>query len=389
MTSIHFSKTALAMMAFAVAEFISLKAGNALLGVAALCFVIWIYRNRQTLRVPDRTYYGVIGGFVGVMLLSALTSGDIGRGMSIWSNSWFWRLVPFFIMTLAVAEKRAAERVLGFSLVGLGLDMLCVIWQGIGGDPRASGFFGHPMTFAGYACLYLPVLFILFMEKEIPSRLRQAGGVLFVLGAVALFFNGTRGAWLGAWGVIALLLLYYLFQKKKLAIIMLCLFLIGGVGMTTNEYFVQRAESITDTNANSERFLIWHSAYAMFEDHPVLGVGLGQYTKNYQEKYISPEAQEPLLEHAHNNFLQMLAENGILGFASFCALIACFIGVSLKRFWKYRNPYALMMAASTLALVLQGMTEYNFGNGAVMKCFWLLEGCLLVLSWRDEEIAEK
>ncbi len=378
-----------AMMAFAVAEFISLQAGNTLLGVAALCFVIWIYKNRQTLRVPDRTYYGVIGLFSGVMLLSAVTSGDIGHGFGVWSNSWFWRLVPFFIMTLVVTERQAAWKVLLFSMAGMGLDMLCAIWQGIGGDLRASGFFGYPMTFAGYACLYMPFFFILFMEEEILRKIRVACSVLFALGFAALFFNGTRGAWLGSGIVIALLLLYYICLRRKLAALVLCFFLAAGIGMTSNEYFVHRLESITDTHANSERFLMWHSAYTMFQDHPVLGVGLGQYKDNYQKKYISPEAKEPLLEHAHSNFFQMLAENGILGFASFCALIACFIGVSLKRFWKYRNPYALMMAASTLALVLQGMTEYNFGNGAVMKCFWLLEGCLLVLSWQDKEIAEK
>ena len=48
-----------------------------------------------------------------------------------------------------------------------------------------------------------------------------------------------------------------------------------------------------------------------------------------------------------------------------------------------------MMCVSSLALVLQGMTEYNFGNSAVMKSFWLVQGCLLVLStnWKKSQIA--
>ena len=45
-----------------------------------------------------------------------------------------------------------------------------------------------------------------------------------------------------------------------------------------------------------------------------------------------------------------------------------------------KNPYALMIAGSTGALVLQGLTEYNFGNGAVMKLYWLVLGCLVVLA---------
>ena len=132
---------------------------------------------------------------------------------------------------------------------------------------------------------------------------------------------------------------------------------------------------------------MWQSAGRMFLDHPLLGVGLGQYKDNYQKKYILPEAKEREIEHAHNNFVQMAAENGAVGLAGFLALISGFIGVSLWRFRKEKNPYALMMAASTLALVLQGLTEYNFGNSAVMKCFWLTEGCLLVLSrtWKDTQ----
>ncbi len=135
---------------------------------------------------------------------------------------------------------------------------------------------------------------------------------------------------------------------------------------------------------------MWQSAFHMFQDHPVLGVGLGQYKSNYQEKYILPEAKEREIGHAHNNFIQMAAENGAVGLAGFLVLISGFIGVSLWRFRKEKNPYTLMMAMSTLALILQGLTEYNFGNSAVMKCFWLAEGCLLVLSqtWKDPDAPE-
>ena len=156
----------------------------------------------------------------------------------------------------------------------------------------------------------------------------------------------------------------------------------SGAILSNNRVFVDRVKSITSTtnNSNNERLFIWQSAYTMFKDHPVLGVGLGQYKDNYQQKYILPQAKEPYLTHAHNNFLQMLAENGIIGFAGFLTLIAGFIGYSFRRFWKESNPYALMMSMSTLALVLQGLTEYNFGNSAVMKSFWLVQGCLLLLS---------
>lgn len=139
---------------------------------------------------------------------------------------------------------------------------------------------------------------------------------------------------------------------------------------------MKRVQSITSTKyqSNTERILIWQSNYHMFQDHPVLGVGLGQYKDSYQKTYIS-------LGHAHNNFMQMLAENSFVGFLGFTLMISYFICHSLRRFWQTKSPYAFMISMYTLALVLQGLTEYNFGNSAVMKAFWLVLGCLLVLDY--------
>lgn len=369
-------------------SFVSLAVGNALLAIATLCFLIYAFKNRAVMHVPDKTYYLAIGIFIGTMLISAFLSGDIKQGLKVWSNAWFWRLMPFFIITLAVREAERVKKVLIFSFAGIAIGGLCVVYQGLGGDARAAGFFGNPMTFAGYLCIYLPLLFVLLFEKSVSVRGRWFTGGLAILLSAALLFNATRGAWLAVVCTISLLLLYYLTQRKKLAAVILCYLLAVGAGLTQYPPVVQRAQSITDTTnqSNHERLLIWHSAYEMFKDHPVTGVGLGQYKDNYQKKYISPEAKEPFLSHAHNNFMQMLAENGLIGFAGFMTLISCFIGYSFKRFWQEGNPYALMMCASALALVLQGLTEYNFGNGAVMKSFWLVQGCLLVLSqnWKKE-----
>ena len=379
----------IALMLFALVSFVSLAAGNVALGIVALCFLVGVFCNRKTLRIPDRMYYGAMAALMAAMFLSALASGDIARGLLVWSDDWLWRALPFFVLTMFVRDAATVKKICIAALVGLTIDTLCVIGQGLFGELRPAGFVGHPMTFAGYASLYLPILFVLFFEKRDAWYCRVGIGVLWTLLAAALLLNATRGAWLAATGVIFLLLVYYFFRHWKLAALVLCLFAFAGVGLSQYEPFLHRLSTITDAKyqSNTERLLMWQSAERMFLDHPVLGVGLGQYKENYQKKYILPKAKEREIEHAHNNFIQMAAENGAVGLAGFLVLISGFIGVSLWRFWKEKNPYALMMAASTLALVLQGLTEYNFGNSAVMKCFWLTEGCLWVLSrtWKDTQ----
>ncbi len=370
------------MAAFALLSFISIALGNVLLGVAVLCFFIYVYRHKEQISMPEKTYYYAIAVFVLAMLLSALTSGNLVKGFKTWADLWVWRLMPFIIISLSVKDACGAKKILSFSLLGITLGSLCLIYQGLSGDHRASGFFGHPMTFAGYFCIFLPVLFVYFLDKRISGKWQPAAGIAFVLGSIALLFNATRGAWLALLPVLLFILGYYLLKGNKIAVACLALFVLAGAGLSKYRPFVKRVATITSTKyqSNTERLLIWHSAYNMFKDYPVLGVGLGQYKDNYQQKYISPKAKEPLLGHAHNNFMQMLAENGIVGFCGFFTLIACFSGYSLRKFFREGNIYALMMGLSTLALVLQGLTEYNFGNSAVMKSFWLVQGCLLVLS---------
>lgn len=372
---------------FALLSFISIAAGNALLGIATLCFLIYAFRNKEKLQLVDKTYYNAIAVFLLTMLISALTSGAIGKGMKVWADLWIWRMMPFVIITLSIKEACSAKKILACSLLGITLGSICLIYQGLSGDSRASGFFGHPMTFAGYFCIYLPVLLVCFLEQKIYGEWRWLAGGSFALGLVALLFNATRGAWLALVPVLLFILGYYLLKGNRLAILCLAVFIAAGAGLSQYQPFLQRLATITDTKyqSNTERLLIWNSAYTMFKDHPALGVGLGRYKDNYQKKYISPKAKEPYLSHAHNNFLQMLAENGIVGFVGFLTLLACFIGYSFKRFWQEKNPYALMMGMATLALILQGCTEYNFGNSAVMKSFWLVQGCLLVLSYVDKK----
>ena len=86
------------------------------------------------------------------------------------------------------------------------------------------------------------------------------------------------------------------------------------------------------------------------------------------------------LNHAHNNILQMLAENGLVGFIGYIFAFGFILWKNFKNFLLNKNPYALMIVGSTSALFLQGLTEYNFGNSSVMKIYWLVLACLIILA---------
>lgn len=371
------------MVGFSFISFITLAGGNIFLGIATLCFFIYIYKLRDSVAVaPELKQLGyVIGFFLLTMLLSALFSGDLVKGLKNWADLWIWRMMPFVIMVLALNEEDKAKHIMTAALLGIAVGFACIIYQGMHGNLRAPGFFGNPMTFGGYLCVYMPLILVCFLDNSVLVKHRAVAGVLFLLGFAAVIINGTRGAWVGLAPVFIILMGYYGLQNKKLLAICLVFLVVAGGVLSTSRSFTYRLRStIKHTDASTrERYAIWEGALNMFRDHPLLGVGLGQYKDNYQKKYILKKARNKKLTHAHNNVMQMLAENGIVGCMGFLTLVFYIFGSNVRDFINRRCPYSLIIASSTFALFIQGLTEYNFGNSAVMKSYWLLLGCLLVI----------
>lgn len=368
---------------FLISSFISIASGNIFLGILVLCFFIKAYKKKANIDSECKKYFIAIGLFTLTMLLSALFSGDIMYGLNRWADMWIWRFMPFVVVLFLLNNYIDAKKVMLTAFAGITVTSVYAVYQGLAGMSRANGFYGHPMTLGGWLCIFLPLLLIEFFEKKLLKQYHWLAGLAFCICSAGLVFNATRGAWLAVTVVCAVLLLYYMFKSKRnLAISIIFIALISTV-LLNNPKFMHRLDTIDDFDkyqSNTERILIWQSAWNMFKDHPILGVGLGQYTENYQKKYISPQAKEPNLTHAHNNFIQMLAENGIVGFGGFIIMFGYIILKNFIDWLKTKNVYALMITFSTICLLLQGFTEYNVGNSAVIKMYFLILGVCVVLT---------
>lgn len=128
------------------------------------------------------------------MLLSALFSGDLGKGLKNWADLWIWRMMPFVIMILALNEYAKAKKVMLAALLGIAVGFCCILYQGMHGNLRAPGCFGNTMTFGGYLCIYLPLILVCFLDKSLLIKNSAVAGLLFLLGFAALIINSTRGA---------------------------------------------------------------------------------------------------------------------------------------------------------------------------------------------------
>ena len=368
---------------FALFSNISIAIANIFLGTltALVLFRLWRKHDDWKNALPDGHIGIALLILMGAVILSSCFSTDISRSLRFFGDYYGYRMLALYAVLLMIWEKRQ----LAFIGVCVGISFfindLAVIFQGlVQGNYRASGFSIY-MSVGGFLSMLLPVLVLLLLSGRLDMRYRILAAVTLVIGCMALLFNGTRGAWLAVPIATFICAAFLIRDTKKLLVGTAIGALIFAGIFAASPALSSRFATIGDTKmqSNSERFLLWTSAAHMFADHPVFGIGFVGFKEAYQGQYILPEAKEPYLEHAHSNVMHMLAECGIIGLAALLFWWWTCLSYGFRTWLATHHIAALLIPAVLLGLILQGLTEYNMGNSAVMKLHWLLMG--LCLKW--------
>ncbi len=184
--------------------------------------------------------------------------------------------------------------------------------------------------------------------------------LLLVLGLVAAFLSYALNAWLGALGAVTVLIWSRWSWRGILTFA-------AGLGLVA-----LAAQSILGTivaqrlgSNDLDRIGLWQSALIVWSKSPIIGVGAGNLA-SYMERYsvfgISLVLQG--YQQAHNIFLELLAELGVIGLALFLT----FIGVVLWRLTRRirgRSRSAQHMRAAGLAMIVGSALMGLVGSGIV------------------------
>ncbi len=214
-------------------------------------------------------------------------------------------------------------------------------------------------------------------SKGLPANLLLLGAV--VLMSLGIVFSQSRA------GIFILVLTFLLFfefivlhfsrfgrQRQWLrnfvwitVILVTVSALYIGIGSTIQRFAV-------DDLLRENRPLLWGNVGRIIAAFPILGSGLGTFVSVYPayEKIAGPEL---LLVHAHNDYLEYLAELGVIGFALLVGAVL-FIGVSSLRSWRERrNPdvkgIALGGIISIAVILVHSLTDFNLHIPANMLLF--------------------
>lgn len=106
---------------------------------------------------------------------------------------------------------------------------------------------------------------------------------------------------------------------------------------------------------------IYAATLALWRDFPLLGVGLGNFQEVFP-RYQPPAAGQDFYDYTHNDYLQLLAETGLIGFL---LLVGCIAGV-LRRaahFWSEVTSEQRLWLAGILtgivAMLLHSLVDFN------------------------------
>jgi len=123
-----------------------------------------------------------------------------------------------------------------------------------------------------------------------------------------------------------------------------------------------------------DRLVMWQAAWKMIQDRPVLGHGVNTFMSRYLDYWVGGERMP---RYAHNCYLQVAAETGMLGLAAFLALLGLLFVRLLTG--SQRGPPADQaqlagLTAGLLAFALQAGIDTNFYSVRQAALFWVLAG---------------
>ena len=254
---------------------------------------------------------------------------------------------------------------------------------------RAGGPLGQPNRYAQNLLYLLPLVFYrMRSHKKALPRLICAGCGLVILGGTLLTFS--RGAFIGLAAVVLLLALMKEIRLRELAlvgavavmgIVVFAPSYVGRIatlaGVTTD---VRDARSGEMDGAIRGRLTEMLAAFSLFLDHPLIGVGAGQFMPVYSQDYMSdPDIafrHVTTERRAHIMYFEMAAETGILGLGIFLAVIAL-MQMRLWRAWhrwRKERPELGGLAAAFFLSICSYLVTAIFLQLAYQRYFWLLLG---------------
>ncbi|HZH33588.1 MAG TPA: O-antigen ligase family protein [Pyrinomonadaceae bacterium] len=376
---------------------------------AALIVVLWaadalrggaLRLNRSLLQIPLAG--AAIFGIIQVMPFgSADTAGvsAISRTISFDSYSTLIAVIQFVVLLIYLAatlafvdsSKRLRFLVYFITIFGFVFAFFAII-QNLLDPGRIYGVYERPYmqpfgsfvnkhNFAAFIemaiALPLGLLFTGAVEKEKRLLYLTAVGLM----GVALTMSGSRGGLVALIAEIVFLIAIAtkthttrdVALKVALAGVLLATIIGGTILIGGDSTLTRIAETAASKDPTSSRLQIWDTSWKVIQQSPILGSGFGAFGTAYTQ--FDPLNGRERVEQAHNDYLQIVADAGIIG----VVLGAFFVFVlfrdgfrRLKSKDNFRRGVAVGALAGCFAILVHSLFDFVLHTSAISLLFLVL-----------------
>ena len=295
---------------------------------------------------------------------------------------WFKYVAAFFMCAEAAGDPKRLRRLVSVFLLSMALVTANGGWQAWSGRDlvqgnsfnvpgrfaRLSSSFPSPNDLAAFLLLALPLSLerVLAAARRGPKALYAA---LFAVLLAAFFMTLSRAAFLG----LVVSSVFFLAFTPRRKWIVPALLVLAAVIFSSETLRVNFIESLDPRDITiGERLRYWQTAWRMVLEHPFIGNGVNLFYSRFPD--FAP-AGETVRGYAHNCYLQMWSEIGVLGLAAFLAPLAA-SGLAFLRELRRKagfGPKEALFVGLT-GFLLQGGADTNLYALQAAILFWVFWG---------------
>jgi putative inorganic carbon (HCO3(-)) transporter len=347
--------------------------------VLALAWIATVVERRGSLQLLVRDSPVLFWTFTALVAFSAtsavwapnssLLAHDLGRLLQM--------ALLLFVVYTASSTSTAFRTIIWAFLVGSVVTAAYSIATGAyAAGGRLAGLF-DPNYFAAELIPAILVSGFLLLGGA-SRRTRLGAGVVLAFDGVAVILTQSRG---GVSGLAVALLAAVVVAGRLRPRVLAAVLVVAAMGVG---YYAAGAGSHLRAHSSSGRVDEWHVALRVFADHPLHGVGLGNYTAvepSYATRSIDLNYVRYIVDFrqvVHNSYLEVAAELGVVGLLLFVGFLGATVVRAGRALVRDATPAGdlELYARGLLAGVIGMLIAYVFLSAQYEKQLWLVLGLL-------------
>lgn len=369
-----------------------------------IAFVSWLVKHvaLKDYRFTNTGINSAIILFFVANVISVIFSTDKYQSL----NALFFKvgenIIILFITAEVFSSKKSLRNLIYVMIASFALLGIDSIYQRITGvdfirgrkifsNMAVTGSLSMPTDFGGWLTIMLSLVACLFwFDFKQNKAMKIISGLSLIIGIPVLVLTYAKGAWISI--ILGMTTVGIIKSKKLLAILLMLI-----IAILIFSPMIVRDEIKTifklEGPAYDWRFSRWHEVLLMIADRPFFGFGLNTFIKNYPDYYADTKyyPQRCGSIYAHNCYLQMAAEIGLVGLGCFLYFLFIFLVkifntlrvAFAKNSTKENNFYIaslLGLLAGFIAFAIHSSVDTNMYSLQLGTLFWLTIGLSIAVT---------